>query len=106
MGHWHGVYFGDEHPPPPPRWPWLRDVILAVPIGAMIGGSVGFWITRGFWPVAAAIGLTAFVLHAGILGLGQLSDHAKLRSNDLRIITLAGASSVVLTMLIAWIATA
>ena len=104
-GHWDAYYHGQEHPPPPPRWPWLRDVILATPIGILLGAGVGFRITNGYWPIAAAIGIVAFVLHAGIVGVGQLSDITRQTRADLRLITIVGVSAIVLSLAVAWLVT-
>lgn len=90
--HWEHYYW-DEHPPPGPRWPWLRDAILATLIGVALGASVGFRLSRGYWPFAATVAVTAFLIHMAIMGVGQITEMTRLSLRHLALVTEIGLSA-------------
>ena len=58
--HWE---FSDDIEVAPPRYPWLRDVLLAVGIGLFLGITISWRIARGEWNDAVA----AFFLFPGVV---------------------------------------
>ena len=70
--HWEYFYYGPEHPPPPARFPWLRDAVLASVVGALLGIAIGLRIGLGYWTMANVYFVPAVVVHALIIGFGQV----------------------------------
>jgi len=94
--HWEYFYYGPKHPPPPARFPWLRDAILATVVGALLGVIIGLRMALGYWTMANLYFVPAVVIHALIVGLGQLFKATRRsRTEFVRMVLLEIAAAIV-----------
>ena len=80
--HWEYFYYGPKHPPPPARFPWLRDAILATVVGTLLGIVIGLRLALGYWTMATVYFVPAVVIHVLIVGFGQLFKATRRTQGD------------------------
>jgi hypothetical protein len=93
-----------SEPRVPPKRPWLRDSLIAVLYGLLLGGSVATRIGAGYWPVAAVFGVAVLIIHVLILTIGQVWAPGRLRLLDLGRIALVAVVAVLIPLAVAAVA--
>ena len=94
--HWEYYYYGPEHPSPPPRFPWMRDAVLAAAVGALLGITIGLRIALGYWTAAILFFIPPVVIHTLVVSAEQIFKTTRRERTDLvRMLSLETTAVVV-----------